>query len=212
MRKWIVMIAATLFLPALAWGQKTCTRVTSTSQNCLATIGWTASAVDATHDAPTGYSVRRSDAGAAKAEIGKVDAKTTSFQNTFTDAGGVAHCWDVVATNAAGSAPASNQDCWTTPAIAGTAPSTPQGLTISAVSRNVLRVTWSDVSDNSGFEIWGRLARATDFDQVAILPADSTFYDWAGRVRYTSYCAQVRALSGNLTSAFSSISCATTNN
>src|SRR5215471_9170344 len=203
-----LIILIVLLLPRLAYGQKTCTNVSSTSQNCQVTATWTAS----TSGNPTNYSIRRSDAGGAKTEIGKVAGNITSYQNAFTDAGGVAHCWDVIAINAGGQSAPSNQDCWTTPAISISAPSVPQGFTLSAISRNTLRMSWSDMPNNTGFEVWGRLAKATSFDQLVILPADVTTYDWGARLRYTSYCAQVRAITGGINSGFSEIACATTNN
>ena len=123
--KILLILIWLMVLAGIASAQKTCSRVTATSQNCLATVSWTASVVDATHDAPANYVIRRGDGGGAMAQIGSVAATSTSFQNTFTDAGGVAHCWEVVATKAGQSSPPSTQVCWTTPAIAGAAPNAP---------------------------------------------------------------------------------------
>jgi hypothetical protein len=117
-------------LPALAEAQKTCQRVSATSQNCSATLDWPASVADATHDAPTTYDIRRADGTGAKTKIGTVNVPTVTFQNVFNDAGNVAHCWDVVAVNSGGSSAPSPQACWTTPAIAALPANPPASLTV----------------------------------------------------------------------------------
>lgn len=142
-----------LLLASTAEAQKTCTRTTPTSQTCTATISWTASAVDATHDAPTTYSPRRSDAGGAKAVIGSVAASVLSFQNVFTDAGGVNHCWDVIAVNPGGSSAPSPEQCWTTPVLPNLAPNAPSSFTLSALSPNEIELKWQDNATNeTGFQ------------------------------------------------------------
>lgn len=119
-----------LLLPELAEAQKTCTRVSATSQNCTATVDWTASVVDATHDAPATYSIRRADGTGAKTQIGTTTATVLTFQNVFTDAGNVAHCWDVIAVNAAGSSAPSVQVCWTTGPIPALSANPPTNLIV----------------------------------------------------------------------------------
>lgn len=117
-------------LPSTADAQKTCTRVTPTSQNCTATLDWTASVVDATHDAPVSYSIRRADGAGAKAQIGTVNVPIVTLQNVFTDAGNVAHCWDVIAVNTGGASAPSAQACWTTPPVPAAASNPPTGLIV----------------------------------------------------------------------------------
>jgi len=113
----LLIVFGFCLLPALAEAQKTCARVSATSQNCTATIEWTASVVDATHDAPVTYSIRRADGAGAKAQIGTVTAPVITFQNVFNDAGNTSHCWDVFGTNTGGDSGFAPQQCWTTPAI-----------------------------------------------------------------------------------------------
>jgi hypothetical protein len=173
-------------------------------------VSWTASVVDATHDAPANYVIRRGDAGGAMTQIGTVAAPVVSFQNTFTDAGNVAHCWDVIATKSAQSSPPSTQTCWTTPAIAGQAPNAPVGVTIAAISSSSMRITWDDVDDENGYEIWGRTAKGPrEYSKLAVVAADVTTWDWMLRKRYTSYCVEVLA-TGNPNSPMSNPACATT--
>ena len=154
--KKIYLLAGFLVLlsASVAWAQKTCTRVNATSQTCTVTITWTASVVDATHDAPTNYAARRSDAGGAKTQIGTVPANTLTLQNVFTDAGNVVHCYDVIAVNTGGSSPPTTpEQCWTTPAIAPAAPNTPSSFQLSALSNSEILLTWKDNSTNeTGFQ------------------------------------------------------------
>jgi hypothetical protein len=209
--KRFLILAWLLALVGIADAQKTCTRVSATSQNCIATIGWTASVADATHDAPANYVIRRGDGGGAMTQIGTVAATSTSFQNTFTDAGAVAHCYDVTATKSAQASAPSVQTCWTTPAIAGFAPNTPVGVTIAAISSTGMRITWDDVDDETGYEVWGRTAKGQprEYSKLVSLAADVTTWDWTLRRKYTSYCIEVLA-TGNLNSPFSEPKCATT--
>jgi hypothetical protein len=144
-------------------------------------------------------------------QIGSVAAPVTSFQNTFSDAGNISHCYEVVATLAAQSSPPSVQACWTTPAIAGAAPNAPQGVSIATLNSSNLRITWDDNNDNeSGYEIWGKQSKGNQqYDKLVALAADVTTWDWPGRRRYTSYCVEVLA-TGNPNSPFSNPVCATT--
>jgi hypothetical protein len=119
-KAWLPLVGfviAFLWMVSNAEAQKTCTRVSATSQNCTATLDWTASVADATHDAPASYSIRRADGAGAKTQIGTVNVPVVTFQNVFTDAGNVAHCWDVLAVNTAAPSAPSPQACWTTPVI-----------------------------------------------------------------------------------------------
>jgi hypothetical protein len=210
MKTLLIAVILMLILVGKAEAQKTCARVTSTSQNCLATVSWTASVVDATHDAPANYVIRRGDAGGAPAQIGTVAAPVVSFQNTFTDAGGVAHCWEVLATKAAQSSPPSTQVCWTTPAIAGAAPNAPQGVSVAAINSSVLRISWDDSDGETGYEIYGKPAQGQKtYDKLIALGPDVTTWDWGGRKRYSTSCVEIMAL-GNPNSPFSPPICGTT--
>jgi len=131
--KIFLLAAAFLLLAAsAASAQKTCMKSpTAAIQTCTVTLSWTASVVDATHDAPALYTPRRSDGGATMTAIGNVAANVLSFQNVFNDTGGVSHCWDVVATNVGGSSPPATAVCWTTPALQKSAPAAPPNTTLS---------------------------------------------------------------------------------
>jgi hypothetical protein len=195
-------------LSGIAEAQKTCAPVSSTSQNCLATISW---AAPTTGPAPANYIIRRGDGGGVKTQIGTVAATSKSFQNTFTDSGNVAHCWDVTSSLAGQACPPSTEVCWTTPAIAGQAPAAPVGVPIAAISSSSLRITWDDVDNETGYEVWGRTSKGpkSDAAKLVTLAADVTTWDWMLRKRYTSYCVGIVA-TGNPNSPASQTACATT--
>lgn len=209
--KILFTLAWLLILVGIASAQRTCTRVTATSQNCLATVSWTASVVDATHDAPANYVIRRADGTGAMAVIGTIAASTTSLQNSFTDSGGVSHCFNVTAINGALSSPPSTQACWVTPAIAGQAPSVPQGVSIAAISSSGLRISWDDNNDyETGYEIYGKPAKGQKvYDKLIALGPDVTTWDWVGRKRYSTSCIEILA-TGNPNSPLSAPVCGTT--
>jgi hypothetical protein len=189
MKKIWIAIAFVLLAASSAAAQKTCTRTTVTSQTCTATISWTASVVDATHDAPTSYTPRRADGGGAKVVIGSVAASVLSFQNVFTDAGNVTHCWDVLAANAGGTSAPSNEACWTTPALPNLAPNSPSGFTLAALSSSEIRLTWNDNSTNEvGFQAERNSKLLTAYAMNATSAVDS------GLLPRTWYSYRLRAL------------------
>jgi hypothetical protein len=121
-----------LLAASRAEAQKTCVKNPNVlSQTCTVTIQWPASIVDATHDAPQIYTPRRSDSGSSKTPLGNVAPNILSFQNVFTDTGGITHCWDVTATNAGGTSGPSPEACWTTPALQKGPPNAPPNTTLS---------------------------------------------------------------------------------
>jgi hypothetical protein len=207
-------LLAIIFLLAsasIAEAQKTCTRVTATSQNCSVTFSWNASVVDANHDAPATYVVRRSDGGGAPAQIGApLPATSLSLQNVFTDAGNVNHCYDVTAVNSIGSSPPAPAICWTTPAIVGFPPNAPTGNTLAAISKTELQASWSDNStDETQFKI-ALTGTAPPTSLTKLLPPNTQSYTIGGLQKNKTFCSTVYAMNGNLQSLPSNQSCATT--
>jgi hypothetical protein len=84
-------------------------------------------------------------------------------------------------------------------------------VTIAAISSSILRITWDDVDDETGYEVWGRMAKGPkqDATKLVTLAPDVTTWDWMLRKRYTSYCVGVVA-TGNPNSPASQTACATT--
>lgn len=196
MKKFLLAIVIVIGLLAYqeAQAQLTCSPVTTSSQNCLVTVTWTASLVDATHLAPTGYIIRRSDAGGSKNQIGTTVAPVVSFQNTFTDTGGVAHCWDAIATLVTGtttiqSAP-SQQACWTSPVIANMPPNAPGTPTLSSIKKDSITISWADNSVNEdGFAVIRK--HSYDVEKVLLAQPNQKSVTDTGLATYTSYRYQV---------------------
>lgn len=213
MKKQLLTALMFLVLPGMAWAQKTCSPVTAgVNQNCLVTITVQPGIADATHPQADSFKIRRGDAGGVKTVIGTAPIGTPTIQNSFTDVGNVAHCYDAISVKAGlqDSAPSPEQ-CWTTPALAPVIVTTPQGLTLSAISSSSIRVSWDDTPDETAFELWGRTARGNQkFNLLASLPPDTVSYDWQSLKRFTTYCAEVRGKIGQSLGAFSDIRCATT--
>jgi hypothetical protein len=134
MKIFLFAVAFLLLAASSASAQKTCVKNTNAaSQTCTATLTWIASVVDATHDAPALYTPRRADAGGTMTPIGNVLPNILSFQNVFTDTGGVTHCWDVLASNSGGSSGPSPTVCWTTPALQKSPPAAVPNTTLSTL-------------------------------------------------------------------------------
>lgn len=95
-----------LLFAANVWAQKTCTPIVGgTSQTCTVTATWSPAG-------STGATLKRSDGTGAMATVGSISGSITTLRDTFTDSGGVRHCWQVVTSSGA-----SNIECWTTPVI-----------------------------------------------------------------------------------------------
>lgn len=214
MRHSKIVLPFVVLLSLVAWtnaqAQKTCVRNSPTSQICTATVSWTASVVDATHDAPTEYIIERADGGGAKAQIGKVAASITSFQNVFTDAGNVNHCWDARASNSAGVSGPSNDGCWTTPTISVLAPNPPSGATTVALSNSEIQLSWSDNSDNETKFVAEQRAFKPAKTSTISIPADTTSWIARSLRKNSTYCYKLAAVAGTVYSAYTPESCATT--
>lgn len=190
-----VFLALSVFA-STADAQKTCTPVTTGTQNCVATITWSPGIPDATHPASTGFTIRRSDGAGPMTEIGKVVAPTTSFQNTFTDAGNVAHCWEIVGTVGSTQSGPSTKACWTTPALAPAAPNAPGTPVISSITRDSMQVTWTDNSTTErGFALIRKYG--SRIEKIFRTPADSVAVLDGGLRSDTTYRYVVAAYDDN---------------
>ena len=70
----------------------------------------------------------------------------------------------------------------------------PSGLTVAAISSSSFRITWEDISGETGYLLEGKASRGNEaYALIVGLPADSATYDWTGRKRYTPYCVRVKA-------------------
>lgn len=147
--KRILLTLALLLIAAQAQAQ-TCTRVSSTAQNCVFSLSWQAPAVDANHDPATSYIVQRKIGAGAFADLATVN--TLTYQDTLNnDPGNTSVTYQVVSANSAGRDGPSNAVTKTTPAIAPTIPNPPSGLQVSALTSSQIVLTWNDNSTNESY-------------------------------------------------------------
>jgi len=82
-------------------------------------------------------------------------------------------------------------------------PAAPSGLKATALSRSVIRLTWTDnASNEAGFQI-ERSTNGSTFVQIATTGADTTTYSSGGLKRSTTYYYRVRAFNTAGDSAYS---------
>jgi hypothetical protein len=103
----VLMLIATLLFAAQAYAQKTCTKISDQSQNCLVTITITATAPQ--------YVIQRQDGTGGPIVEKTVSAKIV--QDTFNDSGNIAHAYKAIGVYTDGKKISSNIESWTTPAI-----------------------------------------------------------------------------------------------
>ncbi len=210
MKKFLFLALVLLGLPAIANAQKTCTVLSATSQNCVVTLTWTVTGIDATHPAPTSFQLRRGDGGAAKVVIGTVAAPTMVLQNTFTDAGNTAHCWDAISILGTASSAASTQSCWTSPAIPSLVPPTPGGFTISSVSRSAIELAWEPSEKAEAYKWERRRGNHGWVEKTGTVLADVTTYVNGYLRKNTTYCYDLMAVNAAGSSGATPEQCATT--
>jgi hypothetical protein len=101
------VLIATLLFASQTYAQKTCTKISAQSQNCLVTITITANAPQ--------YVIQRQDGTGGPIVEKTVTAKIV--QDTFNDSGNIAHAYKAIGLYADGKKIPSNIESWTTPAI-----------------------------------------------------------------------------------------------
>lgn len=198
MKNALIIVFVLFALASTAEAQRTCTKVTATSQNCVVTVTGVFNPPDAAHVAATGLIIRRSDAGGLMKQIGAVGSPTTAFVNTFTDAGNVEHCWDLIGTNGNDGSIPSPPTCWTTPLIPSLLPMTPGAPILSSIARNSVVVSWIDNSDNEkGFAVIRRQGAGGAAQKVMLAQPDAPTILDAGLKPRTTYRYQVAAFNEN---------------
>ena len=96
-------------------------------------------------------------------------------------------------------------------AAAPTAPAAPGNLTAAAASSSAITLNWSDNSNNeTGFQIDRKTGAAGTWQTVSTLGGNISSYTNTGLAASTQYFYRVRALNGQLVSAYSAEATATT--
>lgn len=86
----------------------------------------------------------------------------------------------------------------------------PSSLSATAVSSSQINLSWSDVSNETGYKVERRLYPSGSWSQIATRPANVTSYSDTGRPAGTKYQYQVRAYNASGDSDYSSIATAAT--
>ncbi len=91
-------------------------------------------------------------------------------------------------------------------------PDAPTGLTVTPIASTLLNLTWTDNStDETGFQIERSTTGAGGpFTLLTTVAANTITYDNTGLTASTNYCYRIRAINGGLSSAYTTIECATT--
>ena len=173
-----------------------------------AAVVTTSTSIDVTwHDVSgeDGYTIERKvGAGGAWAAIGT----TTASATVFTDAGitiGNTCFYRVKATNG------NLESAFSTEAsVVANIPTTPAGLSATAISITEISLTWNDVTNEASFVVDRRLGPSGLWVTVATLGPNTLNYNDANLGIYTQYYYRVRATNGAGSSAYSGEVSATT--
>ncbi|MCU0437357.1 MAG: M43 family zinc metalloprotease [Raineya sp.] len=96
--------------------------------------------------------------------------------------------------------------------VSSSPPTTPSGLTATAVSSSQINLSWTDNATNeTGYKVERSPDGSTGWAEIAgSLPAGTTSYSNTGLTANTTYHYRVRANNGTLNSAYSNVANATT--
>ena len=158
----------------------------------------------------TGYEVERSTDGNSFSKIGNdLGANSTSYQDNGLSAS-TKYYYRIRGKNSAGNGDFSNIANATTSAPTPIKPSAPTNLSATAVSSSQINLTWTDVADETGYEV----ERSTDgnsFTKIGNdLAANSTSYQDNGLSASTKYFYRVRGKNSAGNGDFSNVANATT--
>ncbi|MDQ3985704.1 MAG: S8 family serine peptidase [Actinomycetota bacterium] len=157
------------------------------------------------------YTIERSTDGVGGwSAVGTTPADVTSFANTgLTEQ--TTYYYRVLASNAAGTSPASNVASATTPAAPiTTAPSAPSGLSATAKSSTQIDLAWSDVAGESGYKVERSPNGNSKWAQIGTTGQNVTTFSNTGLRASTTYHYRVMATNAYGTSAPSNTASAQT--
>jgi hypothetical protein len=147
-------------------------------------------------------------------QIGKTGPNATSYKDTVTGTVGNPVCYEVTSYNTnAGKlqeSAKSNRSCMAMPAAVVSVPTTPTGLTTSALSTTTIQLSWADNSNNeTGFLLEQRSFKP-DGVKLLTASADQTSYIDKALATKKTYCYRIWARNTVGDSPSSNQSCATT--
>ncbi|MGQ9589532.1 MAG: fibronectin type III domain-containing protein [Planctomycetota bacterium] len=157
-------------------------------------------------DNEAGFSIERSDAGAAFRGVAQVSEDVVSFRDSDL-LPGTLYAYRVIAFNRFGASAPSD----TLEATTGKFPDAPSELVATAEWLDTVRIAWRDNSDDeTAFEVERRSGEGGAFVKVAEVPAGETSFIDAGLQEGRTYAYRVRAVNEFGASAYSNEAEATT--
>ena len=192
--------ATTLDTAPAAPSGLTATAISTTQIN----LSWTDNASN-----ETGFKIeRKTGAGGTYAQIGTVGANLTTYNDTgLTD--GTTYFYRVRATNAVGDSAYSSETSATTLVAP---PAAPNGLAATAISSSQINLSWTDVSNETGYKIERKTGSGGTYSQVGTVGANVTTYSDTGLIVNTTYYYRIRATNTGGDSPYSNEANATTLN
>ncbi len=136
------------------------------------------------------FKVERKAVSGSFSEVGRVGANTTSFSDTGLTPG-QQYVYRVRAANTEANSDYSNELTVTT--TGGFPPAGPTDLVASATGPSQVQLSWTDNAGNEASYHVERRTPPLGFDEVAVLPADSSAYTDGGLSPLTTYVYRVRA-------------------
>jgi hypothetical protein len=155
----------------------------------------------------TMFKIERKTGSGSFSQIATVAANVKTYNNIGLKAN-TTYSYRVRSYNSLGNSGYSNTVTVTTPA-AGT-PSSPSGLTATAISSTQIKLSWNDNSSNETIFKIERKTGSGSFSQIATVAANVKTYNNTGLKAATTYSYRVRAYNGFGNSAYSNTASATT--
>jgi fibronectin type 3 domain-containing protein len=165
-------------------------------------LAWNDASGNETH-----FYIYRGPSAGSLNQLATVSANTSSYSDTSVT-GGNTYNYQVRAYNSAGLSSGSNIDSATTPSV----PAAPSGLTATTQSANVIRLTWTDNSNNAlSFKVYQAVGSCgSTFTLLGAANSPATSVSVVGLSPGTTYCYKIKASNSAGDSAFSNSDSATT--
>ena len=147
-------------------------------------LSWTSNSTN-----QAGFIIMRATGNGSYTQVGVTGANTTSY----SDSGlipNTTYSYKVAATNNIGNSPYSN----VASALVPIAPATPTNAQPTAITSTSISMSWTNNATNAtGYHILRKMTTASNFSQIATLPANATTYTDTGLSPGTSYDYHIQA-------------------